>query len=117
MVGPGRSRASRGPARGGNVFTAVCYDIPDDRRRARIAQVLQDFGRRAQRSVFEADLSQAAFDRLVRRLRRIVEPAEDSVRAYRLCEVCRDRVLVLCGPAPYREPQALVVGRAGPTRG
>lgn len=98
------------------MFVGICYDVADDRRRARVAATLKDFGRRAQRSVFEADLSQERFERLVRRLHRYVEPEEDSVRMYRLCEACRDRIVVLCGPPPYRGPHALVVSR-GPTSG
>lgn len=96
------------------MFTSICYDVADDRRRARVAMTLKDFGRRAQRSVFEADLSEARFERLVRRLRRLVKPEEDSVRIYRLCEACRAKVVALCGPPPYEQPQVLVVAR-GPT--
>jgi CRISPR-associated protein Cas2 len=97
-----------------SVFVGICYDVTDDRRRARVAAALKDYGRRAQRSVFEADLSQDQFERLVRRLRRLLEPGEDSLRIYRLCEACRAKIVVLCGPPPYEEPHVLVVAR-GPT--
>lgn len=96
------------------MFVSICYDVADDRRRARVAATLKDFGPRAQRSVFEADLSPERFERLLRRLRRLVEPGEDSVRLYRLCEACRGKIVVLCGPPPYQRPHALVVSR-GPT--
>ncbi len=96
------------------MFTAVCYDISDDRRRARLSRVLADFGRRVQLSVFEADLSQERFERLLLRLRRLVHPGEDRIRVYRLCEACRARVVVVSGMPPYTEPPAVVV-TGGPT--
>ncbi len=34
----------------------IAYDIPDDRRRERVARVLLNFGRRIQKSVFTAML-------------------------------------------------------------
>ncbi len=101
---------------GVRLFVGICYDITDDRRRARVAAILKDFGRRVQRSVFEADLSQDRFDTLVRRLRRLIRPEEDSIRLYRLCESCRAKIVVVCGPPPYKKPDVLVVGRR-PTSG
>ncbi len=97
------------------MFTAVCYDVSDDRRRTRIARILSDFGRRVQLSVFEADLSQERFERLMVRIRRALDQDEDRVRIYRLCDACRARIVVVSGVPPYREPPALVV-TAGPTR-
>jgi CRISPR-associated protein Cas2 len=99
------------------VFIAICYDIPDDRRRARIAAILSDFGRRVQRSVFEADLDERALHRLLQRLSRAQDDATDSIRAYRLCEECRSKIVVLAGPQAYRPPAILVVTAAGPTSG
>ena len=38
------------------MFYVVAYDIRDDRRRTRVAKILEDFGDRAQYSVFEMEL-------------------------------------------------------------
>ena len=38
------------------MFVVVAYDIPDDRRRTRVAKVLEDYGDRVQYSVFEMNL-------------------------------------------------------------
>jgi len=45
----------------------VSYDIPNDRRRVKIAKTLEDFGDRVQYSVFECDLEQEHFEREGRR--------------------------------------------------
>jgi CRISPR-associated protein Cas2 len=40
------------------MFYLVSYDIPDDRRRTRLAKLLKDYGGRVQYSVFECLLNQ-----------------------------------------------------------
>ena len=63
----------------------ISYDIPDNRRRTRLAKVLLDFGERVQYSVFEADLDKKLFDRLLQRVNNEINDQEDSVRIYPLC--------------------------------
>lgn len=57
----------------------VAYDIPDDRRRSRIAKALSSFGDRIQYSVFIVDVTPAAHVRLVARVRGLMKAGEDSV--------------------------------------
>ena len=66
----------------------VAYDIPSDRRRNRIARMLEGHGERVQYSVFECPLSGKQFAELWKELRKLVCPEEDSLRAYRLCPTC-----------------------------
>ena len=66
----------------------VAYDIPDDRRRSRVAKVLEGYGARVQYSVFECPLNGKQFAALWKELKERVRPAEDSLRAYRLCPTC-----------------------------
>ncbi len=86
----------------------VTYDIPHDRRRNRVADLLQDYGARVQYSVFEVWLDAGLRQELEKRLRAELEPAEDSVRLYRLCAVCREKVEVLGQGAPP-EPPGLII--------
>jgi len=66
----------------------VAYDIPDDRRRQRIARALEGHGERVQYSVFECRLTNKQFRALWEELKEIAELKEDSLRAYRLCPPC-----------------------------
>ena len=66
----------------------VSYDIPDDRRRTRLAHTLKDFGERVQYSVFECRLDENQLAHLRSRMAKLIEPEEDSVRLYRLCAEC-----------------------------
>lgn len=67
----------------GRIVWVYCYDVEDDRTRARVARVLERQATRVQKSVFEARMTtrdaQALFDRLVRE----VDPG-DSIRTYAL---------------------------------
>jgi len=71
------------------VFACViCYDVPDDRRRTRVARALAAYGRRVQYSVFEANLDHMLFDKLVSELRSLIDARCDRVTIYRLCAAC-----------------------------
>ncbi|ABU58073.1 MULTISPECIES: CRISPR-associated endonuclease Cas2 [Roseiflexus] len=67
----------------------IAYDIPDDARRLKLANVLEGFGQRVQRSVFECDLTEREYRALIKKVERVVNLNEgDSVRIYRLCGAC-----------------------------
>lgn len=78
------------------MFYLVSYDIPDDRRRVRLANVLKDYGGRVQYSVFECLLSQELFAKMISRIEAIIMETEDSVRIYGLCANC-ERVIRVIG--------------------
>lgn len=59
--------------------TLIAYDIPDDRRRARLAKVLERHGDRVQYSVFVVDSSPARLIRLRAAVQEVIVNAEDSV--------------------------------------
>jgi len=57
----------------------VAYDVASDRRRDRLAVLLQEHGERVQFSVFVVDGRPAAFVRLRRSVERLIDAAEDRV--------------------------------------
>jgi CRISPR-associated protein Cas2 len=57
----------------------VAYDIPDDKRRARIAKRLLTHGDRLQYSVFVVDTRPAGIIRIKDALSDIIKPDEDSI--------------------------------------
>jgi CRISPR-associated protein Cas2 len=82
----------------------VSYDVPDDRRRTRLAHALKDFGDRVQYSVFECRLTGDPLAALHRRIEREIDPQEDSVRIYRLCLECEKKAEILGQGTPTEEP-------------
>lgn len=74
------------------MFILVCYDIADRRRLRRVAREMENFGTRAQRSVFECYLDDDQVALLQRRLAKLLDIRSDRVRYYRLCG--RDRASI-----------------------
>jgi CRISPR-associated protein Cas2 len=75
------------------MFYLVSYDIPDDKKRTRMAKTLRDFGERVQLSVFECILDDILFKRMISRVSKIISE-DDSVRVYGLCAKCQEAVKV-----------------------
>jgi CRISPR-associated protein Cas2 len=73
-------------------FYLLTYDIPGDKRRTKIARLMEAVGERVQYSVFEAYLTPAELEKVLGRVGRVMDEKEDSLRIYRLCESCRGQV-------------------------
>ena len=87
------------------MFILISYDVPDNKRRPKIANTLLDFGgERVQYSVFECHITQRNLERLQARLNKLIDKEEDSIRFYPLCESCRPKVLLLGIAKPTEEP-------------
>ena len=64
------------------LFYVIAYDIPDNKRRKKIADLLEGYGCRVQYSVFECILSKAKYEELKKRLKKVFKSEEDSLRFY-----------------------------------
>ncbi len=93
-IKPNAAEAEASAAREPRHFFIVSYDIPNDRRRAKIAKILEDFGERVQYSVFECWLRLPEYQRLQQRLKRVYVAAEDDIRFFNLCAACQPRAQV-----------------------
>ena len=77
------------------MFYLVAFDISDDRKRYKCVKTLKAFGVRVQKSVFEcSDLSERRFLKLKTALEKIIDHTTDTVRYYRLCADCIEKVEV-----------------------
>ena len=80
-------------ARLSSMHTVIAYDVSCDRKRARLGTVLLGYGARVQKSVFEAKgLHEAAYLRMRSRAERLIDPATDRIRYWRLCAACAGRI-------------------------
>lgn len=73
-------------------FYILAYDIANDRRRQKIARLCEAIGDRVQESVFEAYLTAAELEKLLKKTAKVMKPAEDSLRVYTLCAACRGKI-------------------------
>ena len=58
----------------------VAYDIPCDKRRKKISDLLEGYGQRVQYSVFECVLTTSQYNELYKRLQKKVKLSEDKMR-------------------------------------
>lgn len=89
-------------------FYVLAYDIADDRRRAKIARTMESLAERVQGSVFEAYLTLAELDKLLRRVARVLKENEDSLRIYMLCQACRGKIRMV-GVGQVTPPPDVVI--------
>ena len=78
------------------MLSVVCYDIPDDKRRNRVGKILEGFGERVQKSMFECDIKPEHLRLLQQKLAKAIGP-EGTLRYYHLCANCIARVEVVNG--------------------
>jgi CRISPR-associated protein Cas2 len=70
------------------MYVVIAYDIPDDKRRAKISKLLAKYAERKQFSLFEARLEEKNLQELRNRLFKLLSPGVDHLRIYRLCNQC-----------------------------
>ncbi len=73
------------------MYIVACYDISDNRRRARLHELLMGYGAPVQKSVFECALKLPQFRQLRSKARRYVRKEGESIRYYHLCGHCQGR--------------------------
>src|SRR5438046_10408536 len=86
----------------------IAYDIPDDRRRTKVHQILMGFGKWTQYSLFECFLTRKELVLLRSKLAEHLVTKEDSVWFYSLCANCVSKVETVGGPPPS-EPHVFIV--------
>lgn len=92
------------------MFILISYDIPDDKRRAKLAKRLLNYGDRVQYSVFECNLTDKQLRQLRNEIAKVIKEAEDSVRIYRLCGGCVAQIVALGqAPPPGEDPEVYIV--------
>ena len=73
-------------------FYIVSYDIVNNDRRNRVARILEGYGDRRQKSVFECHLKEAHWKALWEKLEQTIDADEDTVLCYELCRTCVAKV-------------------------
>ena len=78
----------------------IAYDIPCDRRRGKVSDLLCAYGVRVNNSVFEVTIKPSKFLLLQDNLEALIKPKEDSIRIYPLCQNCVVRIGTLGDEIP-----------------
>ncbi len=91
------------------MFFLISYDIVVDKRRSRVAQVLENHGNRVQKSVFECVITEKQFLQLREKVEKIMDFDTDSIRYYRLCKKCVDTVEVAGWGTVTEDPRTAIL--------
>ena len=73
----------------------VCYDVADNRRRQRIAKILDAYGDRIQESVFELPVPAKLMQECLESVMSVLDTTEDGLIVYPLCAACNARTRYL----------------------
>lgn len=66
-----------------HMLVLIIYDIVDNKKRTSLVKFLQSYGKRVQKSAFEAKLSFAQYNRLIQNIPKFCAK-EDSIRVYKI---------------------------------
>lgn len=92
------------------MLVLVIYDIPDDKRRAKLSNLLEGYGRRVQKSAFECFLSLEEMAILHERVgQKFVVQQEDNVRFYWVPSNSLSRSLTIGSTPPQPPPDSYVI--------
>lgn len=87
----------------------LCYDISDNRRRARLFKRLKGFLTPVQESVFEGNLPDRRWGDLLNTVRRCIRADADTVRIYTICQRCQGGAVLLGTAARLRTPDEPII--------
>lgn len=87
----------------------VTYDIPSNKRRKKVSDLLEGYGQRVQYSVFECLLEPKKFKELKNRLKKRVNLEEDSIRFYPLSGHTIDQIETWGGVPLTQMPGSFIV--------
>ncbi len=90
------------------MFYLITYDISCNKRRRKVSDLLEGYGKRVQHSVFECVLPTRKYKELQRRLTYQINQQEDSLRCYPLSAHTLGTVDVWGGSSITQKPQSIV---------
>lgn len=66
------------------MFYIICYDTPSVKRRRKMAKTILGYGKRVQKSVYEANLEKIDYINMLISIEKILDEKEDNVRVYQV---------------------------------
>ncbi len=91
------------------MLVLVVYDIADDKRRLKLSNFLEGYGRRVQESVFECFISLDQMKKLYEQVKKRVKPQEDNVRFYWIPSDALPKALAIGSALPKPPPNVYII--------
>ena len=89
-------------------FYLIAYDIPNDKRRGKVHNLLSGYCRWRQYSLFEGYLTPQQRLVLMDKLSKIVNVAEDNLRFYPLCAADVAKIITIGSEPPAPETTIII---------
>lgn len=90
------------------LFYVIAYDIPNDKRRTKVHNLLSGYVSWTQYSLFEGELTAKQQIALEASLRKILKEDEDSLRFYPLCAADMKKVITVGSQPPTEEGATII---------
>ncbi|MCF6147682.1 MAG: CRISPR-associated endonuclease Cas2 [Candidatus Kuenenia sp.] len=75
-------------------YTVIAYDIADDKRRQRVAELLAGHGKRINYSVFQCLLTKKSLEKIRNKIKAMIDKKTDTVVYYILCKDCFSKTFI-----------------------
>lgn len=69
-----------------NKHWLILYDIGEEKRLVKVASIMESYGYRVQKSVFEADAPEYVIKSLIQRIESVIDIETDFVLFFEICE-------------------------------
>ncbi|MEB3830938.1 CRISPR-associated endonuclease Cas2 [Phormidium sp. CCY1219] len=90
-------------------FWLVCYDLRDNKRRNKLAKLMEQRCQRVQYSVFECPLEEETLGFLMEnRWLKVLDLSQDSLRAYPLNQTAKKQAKIYGSPPLCEPPDYLI---------
>lgn len=66
----------------------ICYDISKNKQRTKVSELLEKYGTRINRSVFECQLNKTQLENTKQFIEQHIEPKTDIIKYYYICKSC-----------------------------
>ena len=91
-------------------FYLIIYDIADEKRLVKVAKMMENYGVRVQKSVFEASLTKKVLKKLRLDLLQVIDIDEDGLKFFPLCPKCEPRLIIIgAGERPALMQPLLII--------
>jgi CRISPR-associated protein Cas2 len=76
----------------------IAYDMPNNKKRKKLGELLEKYGTRVNYSVFECEINKTKLKNLLKLLEeeKLIDKKTDSIRFYHLCQNCIPKSFELC---------------------
>ena len=91
------------------MLVLVVYDVSDDKRRLKLSNFLEGYGRRVQESVFECFISLDQMKKLHAQVKKGVKPDVDNVRFYWIPSDALPKALAIGSELPKPPPNVYII--------